>query len=71
MNLQPIPAWNVRIEEVVARNGAQLVDLRDAWREVAEHPEYVSSDGFHPSAAGYARLADRFYEAASPRLGGR
>ena len=71
MNLEPIPAWNARIEEVVARNGAQLVDMRDAWREVVEHPEYVSSDGFHPSTAGYARLADRFYEAAAPTLGGR
>ena len=71
MNLQPIPRWNAQIEEVVARNGAQLVDLGDAWREVAEHPEYVSSDGFHPSTAGYARLADRFHAAAVPRLEAR
>ena len=71
MNLQPIPRWNAQIEEVVARNGAQLVDLRDAWREVAEHPEYVSSDGFHPSTAGYVRLADRFFDAAAPGLGAR
>ena len=71
MNLEPIPRWNAVIAEIVTRNGAQLVDLRDAWREVAEHPEYVSSDGFHPSTAGYARLADRFYEAAAPRLEAR
>jgi lysophospholipase L1-like esterase len=71
MNLAPIPRWNAQIEEVVARNGAQLVDLRDAWREVAEHPEYVSSDGFHPSTAGYVRLADRFFDAATPDLGAR
>ena len=71
MNLAPIPRWNAAIEETVARNGAQLVDLRDAWREVAEHPEYVSSDGFHPSTAGYVRLAERFYEAAAPRLEAR
>ena len=71
MNLAPVPRWNAAIEEVVARHGAQLVDLRDAWREVAEHPEYVSSDGFHPSTAGYVRLADRFCEAAAPRLEAR
>ena len=71
MNLAPIPRWNAAIEEVVVRNGAQLVDLRDAWREVAEHPEYVSSDGFHPSTAGYVRLAERFYDAAVAGLGAR
>lgn len=71
MNLQPIPRWNAQIEEVVARNGAQLVDLRDAWREVAENPEYVSSDGFHPSTAGYVRLADRFFDVAASELGAR
>ena len=71
MNLEPIPRWNAAIEEIVARNGAHLVELRDAWRELAEHPEYVSSDGFHPSTAGYARLADRFYEAVAARAEAR
>jgi acyl-CoA thioesterase I len=69
MNLEPIPRWNAAIEEAVARHGAELVDLRDAWREVAEHPEYVSADGFHPSTLGYARLAERFRAVAAQRLG--
>ncbi|MDP8923698.1 MAG: SGNH/GDSL hydrolase family protein [Chloroflexota bacterium] len=71
MNLAPIPRWNAAIEAVVARNGAQLVDLSDAWSELAEHPEYVSADGFHPSTAGYVRLADRFQAAAAERIAAR
>ncbi len=71
MNLEPIPRWNAAIDEVVARHGAELVDLRDAWREVADHPEYISSDGFHPSTVGYERLADRYYAVVARHLGER
>jgi lysophospholipase L1-like esterase len=47
------------------------VDLYAHWREVAEHPEYVAADGFHPSAEGYARLAEIFAETyASGRKAG-
>ncbi|MBA2449694.1 MAG: SGNH/GDSL hydrolase family protein, partial [Chloroflexi bacterium] len=52
--------WNQTIAEVVARHGAELVDLHADWRELAEHPEYVGRDGFHPSSEGYRRLADVF-----------
>jgi lysophospholipase L1-like esterase len=34
---------------------------------LADHPEYLSADGFHPSSDGYARLADVFAEAAGAR----
>jgi lysophospholipase L1-like esterase len=46
-----------------------MVDLRPAWQEVAQHPEYISSDGFHPSTVGYQRLAEVFYSAAVEPLG--
>lgn len=68
-DLRFVDRWNAGIGEVVRRHEATLVDLRTTWQEVREHPEYISSDGFHPSTAGYRRLADVFYAAAAPRLG--
>jgi acyl-CoA thioesterase-1 len=51
--------WNAAIAASVARHGDALVDLYSA--ELASHPEYISRDGFHPTSAGYARLADLFW----------
>src|SRR5215208_5441656 len=51
-----VDRWNQTIAEVVARHGAELVDLHTRWRELVEHPEYVGRDGFHPSTDGYRRL---------------
>jgi acyl-CoA thioesterase I len=59
--------WNAAIAAVAARHGAEVVDLNAHWRELADHPEYLSVDGFHPSAAGYARLAEIFAEAYARR----
>jgi acyl-CoA thioesterase I len=58
-----VDRWNQTIGELAARHGARLVDLHASWREVAEHPEYLSADGFHPSSEGYARLAELFGQA--------
>jgi lysophospholipase L1-like esterase len=69
MDLSDVDRWNAAIEETARRNGVILVDLRSTWREVADHPEYISSDGFHPSKLGYQRLADVFYASAAPALG--
>lgn len=55
-----VAAWNSAIATIAARHGATVVDLYSGWRELAEHPEYVSGDGFHPSSAGYARMAEMF-----------
>jgi len=68
-DLRFVDRWNTGIEEVVRRHEATLVDLRTTWQEVRQHPEYISSDGFHPSTTGYRRLADVFYASAAPRLG--
>lgn len=70
-DLRDIERWNRAIAELARRHGAVLVDLRPIWQEIAQHPEYISSDGFHPSTTGYQRLADVFYAAAtdSPGLG--
>ncbi len=60
---EQVDAWNQAIGIAAQRNGATLVDLHAHWQEAAEHPEYLSQDGFHPSSEGYARLADVFAEA--------
>jgi lysophospholipase L1-like esterase len=57
-----ITAYNAAIEEVAQRHQVVLVDLYKEWGLMANHPEYISSDGFHPSTAGYAELAEIFYQ---------
>src|SRR5215213_9556402 len=68
-DLRDLDAWNTVVDEAVRRHNVTLVDLRGTWREVAQHPEYISSDGFHPSTAGYRQLADMFYASAASVLG--
>lgn len=58
-----VDRWNQVIASTTERHGATLVDLHGRWQEVAEHPEYLSQDGFHPSSEGYARLAEVFAQA--------
>jgi lysophospholipase L1-like esterase len=55
-----VRAWNASIATAVARHAdyAILVDLHAGWEELGAHPEYISADGFHPSSAGYRRIAD-------------
>src|SRR4051794_29962122 len=68
-DLRDVDRWNAAIDEAAHRHEVTLVDLRLTWREVADHPEYISSDGFHPSTLGYQRLADVFYASAAASLG--
>lgn len=50
--------WNVAIAEVAQRHGAIQIDLYGQAPELVEHDEYISADGFHPSSAGYRRIAE-------------
>jgi lysophospholipase L1-like esterase len=50
--------WNAAIAEIARRHDAILVDLYAYGAELVDHPEYLSADGFHPSSAGYRRIAD-------------
>ncbi|HLX59289.1 MAG TPA: GDSL-type esterase/lipase family protein [Ktedonobacteraceae bacterium] len=61
--LQEIQRWNAGIAQQAARYGVTLVDLFSHGSEITAHPEYISGDGFHPSPAGYARLANLFWQA--------
>jgi lysophospholipase L1-like esterase len=71
VDAQPFAAevgrWNEAIAGAAVRNNAQLVDLYAHWAELARRPDFISSDGFHPSSAGYARIAELFYEASLTR----
>jgi lysophospholipase L1-like esterase len=58
-----VRAWNSAIAGDSRDEGATLVDLYAGWTELARHPEYISSDGFHPSTAGAERLAEIFLAA--------
>ena len=56
-------AYNAAIAQVAAAHGATVVDLWSGANALAGHPEYVATDGFHPSSAGAAVLAEAFYQA--------
>ncbi|HET7038073.1 MAG TPA: SGNH/GDSL hydrolase family protein [Thermomicrobiaceae bacterium] len=55
---QVVHQWNAVIADAARRYGVILVDLYADAPELARHPEYLSGDGFHPSSAGYRRIAD-------------
>lgn len=61
-----ISSWNRAIASVVRDQGAVLIDLYAGWHELENNPEYISSDGFHPSTEGARRLAQIFAEAIGP-----
>lgn len=64
-----VARWNAAIEATTTRHGAVLVDLQSSRYELSAHPEYVASDGFHPSSDGYARLSELFSQALEARGG--
>ncbi len=62
-----IAAYNSSISTIVQRYSVELVDLYSLWQALADHSEYISSDGFHPSTAGYKQLAEIFYQKVQAR----
>jgi acyl-CoA thioesterase I len=55
-----VQAYNAAIARVAQRNGATVVDVYAPGQVPDQHPEYLSSDGFHPSTAGAAAIAEAF-----------
>lgn len=62
--LQQIKRWNTQIAHEATKYDVVLVDLYSHDSQLTAHPEYISNDGFHPSAKGYIQLADYFWQAA-------
>jgi lysophospholipase L1-like esterase len=60
-----VTEYNDAIARVVQRTGAHLVDLHAAGmaaRAAGTEASLVSRDGFHPSTAGHAKVAEAFGE---------
>jgi lysophospholipase L1-like esterase len=57
-----ISAYNAVIASLVQKHHVLLVDLYARWQDLANHPDYISDDGFHPNAFGYAAIATIFYQ---------
>lgn len=55
-----IARWNSALEQAVGDTHAMLVDLNASWAEITQHPEYIASDGLHPSTEGARQLAAAF-----------
>jgi lysophospholipase L1-like esterase len=58
-----VAEYNAAISDAARQEGATLVDLHLNDSQIAQHPEWISADGFHPSGQGYAVIAKRFEDA--------
>jgi len=57
---------NVLIRRMIGTEGAVLVDLYEAFN--GRTALLIGEDGLHPSAAGYARIAEAFFDAITKSL---
>jgi lysophospholipase L1-like esterase len=57
---------NVQIRRMVGTQGAVLVDLYEAFN--GQTGRLIGEDGLHPSAAGYQRIAETFFDAIKSTL---
>jgi acyl-CoA thioesterase I len=65
-----IVQFSQRLEEIAARHGMTVFDIYTiTTQELASHPEYFSSDGFHPSDAGYEMWAQHMWPTIEQILG--
>jgi lysophospholipase L1-like esterase len=56
-----IDDFNGRLRQVAASEGAVLVDIHAGL--LTDLTRYIGVDGLHPTEAGYARIADIFFQA--------
>ncbi|GAC1568063.1 MAG: hypothetical protein NVS3B14_16050 [Ktedonobacteraceae bacterium] len=66
---QQIQAYNTAIASNAQHHQAILVDLTQQSYNLQLHPEYISSDGLHPTDIGYRQLAKLFYRALQTPAG--
>jgi acyl-CoA thioesterase I len=60
---QQVQSWNAAIKDLCSANGATLVDIFATRDQLALHPDYISSDGLHPSTVGAQKIAGYFADA--------
>ncbi|HEX8776399.1 MAG TPA: SGNH/GDSL hydrolase family protein [Pyrinomonadaceae bacterium] len=66
-----IELYNERIADIAARYGLRVVDAFSTTHEVIPtHPEFFSSDGFHPSDIGYEYWAKTMWPTVKEAIGG-
>lgn len=58
-----IDVYDAAVQSVASREGAIVVDLRSESYNITTHPEYIASDGLHPSALGAEAIAQLFVAA--------
>ncbi len=59
---QQIIRFNERLAEITTRHGVTVFDMYSISKdELPSHPEYFSSDGFHPSDLGYEMWATQMW----------
>jgi acyl-CoA thioesterase-1 len=59
---QQIMKFNERLEEIAKRHDVTVFDMYTVSKdELPLHPEYFSSDGFHPSDEGYEMWANQMW----------
>ena len=58
--------WANRMRDVAAREGAVLVDIYGQLR--GDVTRYIGVDGLHPNEAGYARIAELWFDAIRTNL---
>jgi acyl-CoA thioesterase I len=67
---QQIIQFSRRLEEIAVRHGVTIFDIYTiTTEELASHPEYFSSDGFHPSDEGYELWATRMWPTLARVIG--
>ena len=58
-----ISGYNIAIARVAKQEGATVVNLYTQDAVIARHPDWFSSDGFHPNGQGYVAIAHAFEDA--------
>ena len=67
---QAIVTFNQRLEAIAARYEVTVFDVHTTTREqLPAHPEFFSSDGFHPSDAGYELWANEMWPVVARSVG--
>ena len=65
-----IERFNQRLEEIARRREVTIFDIFTVTRrELPSHPEYFSSDGFHPSDDGYELWATQMWPTIAAVIG--